>query len=156
MTAIESNVEALHENQRDLVSILGGANNSSTQTGQVAQAATNNDIVKQIVELMKKEKSDQNRDQEQIVPRQYRSYCYSGGVNLWCNGSDDKCHNKCPSNRPTVHRPTKGRSPDHDKTATYTDRKNGSERCVDRWLGWVCVSSGRYAKTKEELLTRSN
>ena len=66
---------------------------------------------------------------EQRGPREkwarFNQYCYSKGVNTMCNGSN--CNRYCKKDRPGNQ---------HDPTATFSDRKGGSEKGVWKWMKW--------------------
>jgi len=67
-----------------------------------------------------------NTNNEQRGPRekwsQFDHYCSSRGVNTTCNGSS--CNRYCK------------KGPNHDPTATFANRKGGSEKGVWKWMKW--------------------
>ena len=54
--------------------------------------------------------------------KKYDKYCFSRGVNLECDGSNCRPHCK--------------KRADHDPTATYHNRGNGSTKLLGRWGKW--------------------
>jgi hypothetical protein len=63
--------------------------------------------------------------------RKYNKYCHSRGINLWCDGSN--CRRSCD------------RKTNHDATATYDNRKGGSDRLEERWGQWCGPDDNVYA-----------
>ena len=68
--------------------------------------------------------------------RKYDKYCHSRGINLWCDGQGE-CRRSCD------------RKPNHDSSATYDNRKGGSDRLEERWGKWCGPDDNVYA-TKAE------
>ena len=64
-------------------------------------------------------------------------YCFSKGVNTMCNGSN--CNRYCkkdPNN--------------HDPTATFDNRKGGSEKGVWKWMKWRGPDGRAYDRRGDE------
>jgi hypothetical protein len=64
--------------------------------------------------------------------RKYDKYCSSRGINLWCDGQGE-CRRSCE------------RKPNHDSSATYDNRKGGSDRLEERWGKWCGPDDKVYA-----------
>ena len=68
--------------------------------------------------------------------RTYNRYCFSRGINLWCDGKGT-CRRSCE------------RKANHDPTATYDNRKGGSDRLEERW-GKLCGPDDNVYDTKAD------
>ena len=67
--------------------------------------------------------------------RPYNCYCFSRGINTHCNGTN--CRKTCD------------KKPNHDSSATYDNRKGGSDHLEERW-GKLCGPDNKVYNTRSE------
>ena len=67
--------------------------------------------------------------------RTYNCYCFSRGINTHCNGTN--CRRTCD------------KKPNHDSSATYDNRKGGSDHLEERW-GKLCGPDNNVYNTRSE------
>ena len=67
--------------------------------------------------------------------RPYNCYCFSRGINTHCNGTN--CRKTC------------NKKPNHDSSATYDNRKGGSDHLEERW-GKLCGPDNKVYNTRSE------
>ena len=67
--------------------------------------------------------------------RPYNCYCFSRGINTHCNGTN--CRRTCD------------KKPNHDSSATYDNRKGGSDHLEERW-GKLCGPDNKVYNTRSE------
>lgn len=156
--AMESNVDQLNENQREMAGLSGKPTlNKVAMEMQNTETSEVNAIAKQDAAILKLDNKKTNNccnnknDRVQLPLHQYNSYCHLGGINLYYNRQGSKCHSRCPCNKQYMGKPAPGQSTTHDKTATFTKQKNGLEQMVERWKGWISMDGG-YAEKQKELL----
>ena len=75
------------------------------------------------------------REKFELPWRKLDKYCFSKGVNARCNGT--KCNQYCK------------KQSDHNPSATFENRGNGSIKNVECWGGWL-DPTGQYFATKPE------
>ena len=115
-----------------------------TASMETPSTLTNDDaaLIKQVTALVVQQmkgglhNNNKPKDGKHRAPwRQYKFYCQSRGVNTHCDG--------------TQCRPTCSRRDDHDATATFADRRGGSERLAERWMGW-CGPDNKFYKKQSD------